>query len=311
MRENMIQSIADLQRVKSAYNSRMAAYGHTVLVCGGAGCVSSNCGAVSQAVRDTLAAQKLTGKVAVIETGCMGTCAVGPVMLILPEEIYYTSLTPQKAAEIVESHLVQNKIITEYTFYDETQKIHIPKLTDIPFFSEQQKIVLRNCGMMDYASLDAYIARDGYFAIAKALEEMTPRQVVDEIKASGLRGRGGAGFPTGIKWEAAHKQSDPVKYMICNADEGDPGAFMDRSLLEGDPHGIIEGMMLGAYATGASHGFVYVRAEYPIAVERLGAAIEEARKRDFWGSVSWARIFPLTWKSALARALSCAVRRLL
>jgi NADH-quinone oxidoreductase subunit F len=133
MRENMIQSIADLQRVKSAYNSRMAAYGHTVLVCGGAGCVSSNCGAVSQAVRDTLAAQKLTGKVAVIETGCMGTCAVGPVMLILPEEIYYTSLTPQKAAEIVESHLVQNKIITEYTFYDETQQIHIPKLTEIPF----------------------------------------------------------------------------------------------------------------------------------------------------------------------------------
>lgn len=277
-----IKSIEDLNNIKIEYNEGLSKYNYQILICGGAGCISSNCGEVKDALIKCLKQYNLHSKVAVIETGCMGTCAVGPVLLIMPDEIFYTEVNPQKMAEIVKSHIINGNIIEEYTFFDQTLGKHIPKINEIDFFKDQVKIALRNCGMIDYSSIDAYIAKDGYYAIAKALG-MNSQDVVDEVKKSGLRGRGGAGFPAGLKWEAGLKTQSDQKYIVCNADEGDPGAFMDRSILEGDPHGVIEGMMLGGYAIGATMGYVYVRAEYPIAVERLGNAIEEARKYGLLG----------------------------
>ncbi len=273
-----IKSIVDLENIKTEYNKKMSKYNYQILVCGGAGCVSSNCGEVKQALLNSLGKYNLQDKVAVIETGCTGTCAVGPVLLIMPDEIFYTEVSPQRIDDIVKSHIINGTVLEQYTFYDHSLCRHIPNINDIDFFKEQVKIALRNCGLIDYSSTEAYIAKDGYFAIAKALGGMTNQDVVNEVTKSGLRGRGGAGFPAGIKWGAGLKAQADQKYIVCNADEGDPGAFMDRSILEGDPHGVIEGMMLGGYAIGATMGYVYVRAEYPIAVERLGLAIEEARK---------------------------------
>lgn len=283
MNVSKIMSIDDLKRIKQNYNEKLSKYNYQILVCGGAGCVSSNCGEVEDALKKCLVEYNLQDKISVTQTGCMGTCAVGPVLLILPDETYYTKVNPQKVVEIVKSHIINGQILEQYTFYDKSLKKHIPKITDIDFFKEQVKIALRNCGRMDYSSVEAYIARDGYFAIAKTLGEMSRQDVIEEVKKSGLRGRGGAGFPTGLKWEAGYKAKADQKYIVCNADEGDPGAFMDRSILEGDPHSVIEGMMLGGYAIGASMGYVYVRAEYPIAVERLGKAIEDARKYGLLG----------------------------
>ena len=278
----MIKNVSDLRGIMQAYKGEQHRYKSTVLVCGGAGCISCGCADVKNAVIKSIKDYGLSDYVNVIETGCIGTCAVGPVILIEPEDIFYTSVTPKKAAEIIKANFKENRIITEYTYYDHDKGAHIPLMQDITFFSSQMKIVLRNCGLMDYSKIEAYIARDGYFAIAKALG-MERSVVINEVKSSGLRGRGGAGFPTGIKWEAAYKQTAETKYIICNADEGDPGAFMDRSVIEGDPHTVIEGMMIAAYSIGATQGFVYVRAEYPIAVERLGVAIEQARNMGLLG----------------------------
>ena len=283
MQTEKIQSIADLERIKKEYEQSTAKFSHQVLICSGAGCVSSDSASVKIAIEEELADMGKQDDVVVRETGCMGTCAVGPVMLILPDRIFYTSLTPEKAKEVIQSHIGKGEVIKEYTFFDKALGEHVPKLDDINFFKEQVKIVLRNCGIMEYDSIDAYISRNGYLAIAKTLQEKTPQQVVDEVKKSGLRGRGGAGFPTGIKWQAGLDTKGNRKFIVCNADEGDPGAFMDRSILEGDPHSIIEGMMLGGYAIGASMGYVYVRAEYPIAVERLQKAIDDARARGLLG----------------------------
>ena len=280
---SQVRTAADLSRIKEAYLAQQSKYAWQILVCGGAGCVSSHCQEVKEALDQALADYGLTDSVSVLVTGCMGTCAAGPVMLVEPDGIFYTSLDPEKVRQIVERHLVAGQIAEEYTFWDSYQKKRVPKLDDISFFKEQVRIALRNCGRMEYASLDAYIARDGYGAASKALLTMTPEQVVAEMKASGLRGRGGAGFPTGVKWEAGMKAPKGQKYIVCNADEGDPGAFMDRSVLEGDPHSIIEGMLLGGYAIGADKGYVYVRAEYPLAVERLGAAIDQAREAGLLG----------------------------
>lgn len=273
-----VSDIGDLTGIKEQYQVQQKEFEKTVLVCGGAGCISSNCKEVVDALETSLIKWSLSAKVQVQVTGCMGLCAAGPVVLVQPEGIFYTLLNGEKIETIVENHLLKEKVCEEFTFYDEVEKRHIPKLEDISFFKDQVRIALRNCGQMEFASIDAYIARDGYFAIGNALKKMSQSDVVETVKASGLRGRGGAGFPTGVKWEAGMKSisEDGQKYMVCNADEGDPGAFMDRSILEGDPHSVIEGMMLGAYAIGASKGFVYVRAEYPIAVERLQAAIEQA-----------------------------------
>lgn len=283
MRVDRVQSTADLEQIKNDYNQMLSGYKYQVLVCSGAGCISSNCREVKAAVVDELQKSGLSDETFVFETGCMGTCAVGPVMLILPERIFYTELTPETAHNIIRSHLIKSEILIEHTFYDNSLHKHVPKLDDIDFFREQVRITLRNCGFMEYNSVDAYIARDGYFAVAKILNGMSSEDVVNEMKLSGLKGRGGAGFPTGVKWESGLRAKSDTKYIVCNADEGDPGAFMDRSIIEGDPHSLIEGMIIGGYAIGANMGYVYVRAEYPIAVERLTEAIKEARNRGLLG----------------------------
>ncbi|HZK39385.1 MAG TPA: NADH-ubiquinone oxidoreductase-F iron-sulfur binding region domain-containing protein [Clostridia bacterium] len=279
----LIKNISDLNQIKKDYLENSGKFSHQVLVCAGAGCVSSNCGLVRDAVIQELEAVGKTDSVLVYETGCMGTCAVGPVMLILPERIFYTSLTPEKAKEVIKAHILNGEVIEEYTFFDQTLNKHIPEIDEINFFKEQVRIALRNCGIIDYKDIEAYIAHDGYFAAAKVFAQMSPQDIIDEIKASGLRGRGGAGFPTGIKWQAGMNAGKGQKYLVCNADEGDPGAFMDRSIIEGDPHTLIEGMVLGAYAIGASKGYVYIRAEYPIAIERLAVALEQAREYGLLG----------------------------
>ena len=281
-----LQNTADLRKVKDQYHMQQKRWKRQVLVCGGAGCISSHCEAVQKALLAAVQENHLEAEVNVLVTGCMGTCAAGPVLLIEPDGIFYTAMTPEKVDDMVRRHLVNEKVCEEYTFYDHELHKYIPKLEDISFFKEQVRIALRNCGRMEYASIEAYIARDGYQAAANALNQLKRLDVVETVKQSGLRGRGGAGFPTGIKWEAGMKavSEDGRKFIVCNADEGDPGAFMDRSILEGDPHSIIEGMLLGGFAIGATKGYVYVRAEYPIAVERLGNAIGQARAAGILGT---------------------------
>jgi len=272
-----INTKEDLVKVRSSYNEAISKYNYTVLVCSGAGCISTNCHAVKDALLNSLKAHGLEQDVVVFETGCIGSCDIGPVMVVSPGETFYTRLKPADIPGIVQSHLIDGKIVENKVFFDRQLMKRVPCLKDIDFFKAQVKIALRNCGAIDHSSLPAYISRDGYLAFAKAVVEMTPESLIDEIKKSGLRGRGGGGFPTGVKWEAGLKAAGSVKYIVCNADEGDPGAFMDRSILEGDPHSIIEGMMIGGYAIGAHKGYVYVRAEYPLAVERLEHAIDQAR----------------------------------
>ena len=283
MNEQRINTIADLAQIKSAYDEHTAGYPYQVLICSGAGCISSSCKEVRDAVADEIYNIGMQDQVLLRETGCMGTCAAGPVMLILPERTFYTKLTPENARQVIRKHLLCGEILVEHTFYDYSLKQHVPRIDDIDFFKEQVKIALRNCGVIEYDSLDSYISKNGYLAAAMAFTEKSPQQVIDEVKRSGLRGRGGAGFPTGVKWQAGHDAAGERKFIVCNADEGDPGAFMDRSILEGDPHTVIEGMMIGGYAIGANTGYVYVRAEYPIAVERLTKAIEDARSRGVLG----------------------------
>ncbi len=278
-----IGSLRDLEQIRDDYRKEYNRYEHKVLVCAGAGCISSDCGKVLEAVRGEVGRLGLTEKVLVYETGCMGTCAVGPVMLILPERVFYTQLTPETAARIIKAHIVENRILAEHTFFDHSLGKRVPYIDDIDFFKDQVKIALRNCGIIEYGSIEAYIAADGFFAIAGVLRGKSPKEVVEIVRNSGIKGRGGAGFPTGVKWEAGLKAKSDRKFIVCNADEGDPGAFMDRSIIEGDPYSLIEGMMIGGYAIGASMGYVYVRAEYPIAVERLGAAIDDARARGILG----------------------------
>jgi NADH-quinone oxidoreductase subunit F len=278
-----IKTIAQLEAIKNEFLKNQEKYKYQVLVCGGTGCVSSNCAAIENAVKEELEAQDIAKDVKVYQTGCMGICALGPVMMVLPDRTFYTKLDPEKAKEIVKSHLVQNKPIEEYTYYDKTLLKYIPKMDDIEFFKAQVKIVLDLCGIIDYADIKDYIAHDGYLAAAKVITGMSQEDVVKEVEISGLRGRGGAGFPTGAKLRSGFSQKSDIKYMVCNADEGDPGAFMDRSVIEGDPHCIIEGMMIEAYAIGAQQGYVYIRAEYPIAVERLQAALAQAREYGLLG----------------------------
>jgi NADH-quinone oxidoreductase subunit F len=280
---NKITSVKQIEEIAREYTERKSKYERCVLVCGGAGCVSSGCKAVKDALIASIEANGLSDKVDVQVTGCMGTCAAGPVILVEPDGVFYTGMTPERVEDMVKRHLIGGEIIEEYAFYDNYLKRRVPKLKDITFFKDQVRIVLRNCGHMEFASLEAYISRGGYAAIAKALS-MDRSAVVAEMKKSGLRGRGGAGFPTGVKWEAGMNAAADQKYMVCNADEGDPGAFMDRSVLEGDPHSVIEGMMVGGYAIGASRGYVYVRAEYPLAVERLGEAIKQAEEAGLLGN---------------------------
>mgnify|MGYP001015255622 CR=1 FL=1 len=281
--ERKIKNSAMLAEIKQDYIEKRKSFKRQVLVCGGAGCISSHCGEVQEALKKSLADHQLESEVEILVTGCMGTCAAGPVLLVEPDGIFYTAMNPQKVADLVERHLVHGEVCEEYTFYDTEEERYIPKLDDIPFFKEQVRIALRNCGMIDPENIDEYIAFDGYKALGKVLTEMTRDEVVDTIIRSGLRGRGGGGFPTGLKWKFAKAPESDVKYVCCNADEGDPGAFMDRSVLEGDPHSVLEAMTIAGYAIGAQQGYIYVRAEYPIAVKRLRVAIGQAREYGLLG----------------------------
>jgi NADP-reducing hydrogenase subunit HndC len=255
-----------------------------VLVCAGAGCVSSHSLAVAEALESAISDGGLAEEIKVVRTGCMGSCDLGPVAVIYPEGVFYQKLTVDDVGVIVEEHLLKGRPVERLMYVPPEDVEPALSMDKIPFFALQQKIVLRNCGEIDPGNIEEYIARDGYDALAKALTEMTPEQVIDEVKKSGLRGRGGGGFPTGMKWEFTAKAQGDQKYVVCNADEGDPGAFMDRSVLEGDPHSVIEAMSIAGYAIGADQGYIYVRAEYPLAIQRLQVALEQAREYGLLGN---------------------------
>ena len=254
-----------------------------VLVCSGAACVSSHSAEVRDALVAEIARHGLSDEVKIVETGCMGPCELGPVMLVYPDGAFYIRVQPGDAAEIVEEHFLKGRPVSRLLWEDPEARRIAEERKQVPFFEKQQKVVLSNCGAIDPENIEEYIATGGYEALGRALTEMSGDELVAMIEASGLRGRGGAGFPTGLKWRFVAQESGYPKYVVCNGDEGDPGAFMDRSLLEGDPHSIIEGMALAAYAVGASHGFIYVRAEYPLAISRLKIALDQARTHGLLG----------------------------
>ncbi len=258
------------------------AYESYVLVCGGTACCSGGGTTVVEEFKKELEAAGLKDKVQVVVTGCLGFCEQGPIVKILPQGTFYVQVKAEDVKEIVAEHLVKGRVVQRLC-YDPEQAKKLVAEANIPFYQKQYRIVLRNCGIIDPEKIEDYIARDGYKAIEKVLFEMTPEQVVEEILKSGLRGRGGAGFPTGMKWKFAQQQPKGQKYMVCNADEGDPGAYMDRSTLEGDPHSILEAMTIAGYAIGASKGFIYIRAEYPLAIERLQIAIKQAHELGLLG----------------------------
>ncbi len=258
-------------------------YRSHVLVCGGTGCTSSNSLAIIEALESEIAKKGLQDEVKVVRTGCFGLCALGPIMIVYPEGSFYSQVQVDDVPEIVEEHLLKGRLVKRL-LYDETVTMDdVKSLQETDFYKKQHRVALRNCGVIDPENIDEYIAFDGYMALAKCLKEYTPEQVVQIVKDSGLRGRGGGGFPTGLKWSFTAANQADQKYVVCNADEGDPGAFMDRSVLEGDPHCIVEAMAICGYATGATEGYVYVRAEYPIAVKRLQKAIEQAREYGLLG----------------------------
>ena len=260
-------------------------YRSHVLICGGTGCSSSGSQQVQEALEKELKAQGLEEEIAIVRTGCFGLCENGPVMIVYPEGCFYARVTPEDVKEIVSEHLLKGRIVQRLLYKDsvDAENDTIKSLDKTPFYEKQKRVALRNCGIIDPEKIDEYIAYDGYQALGKVLTEMTPEEVIETLKASGLRGRGGAGFPTGVKWSFAAVQPGPEKYVCCNADEGDPGAFMDRSVLEGDPHVVIEAMIIAGYAIGSHQGYIYVRAEYPIAVKRLRIAIAQAKEYGLLG----------------------------
>lgn len=260
-------------------------YRSQVLVCGGTGCTSSGSPAIIQRLHEEIKKNGLEDEVEVVRTGCFGLCALGPIMIVYPEGCFYSAVKEEDIPEIVSEHLLKGRIVERLLYQETVTENGIKPLSDTNFYKKQHRVALRNCGLINPENIDEYIALDGYQALAKVLNEMTPEQVIQEILDSGLRGRGGAGFPTGKKWQLARTivQDGGQKYVCCNADEGDPGAFMDRSVLEGDPHAVIEAMAIAGYAIGASQGYIYVRAEYPIAVKRLQIAIDQAREYGMLG----------------------------
>ena len=264
--------------------AKKTGYRKQILVCGGTGCTSSGSKKVIEALEDELKKQGLDKEVLVVKTGCFGLCALGPILIVYPEGAFYSQATPEGVIRIVDEHIKKGNIVKDL-LYKET--VHadgsIISLSETNFYKKQLRIALRNCGVINPEDIREYIGTSGYQALAKVLTEMTPDAVIQELLDSGLRGRGGAGFPTGRKWAFAKASQGDIKYVCCNADEGDPGAFMDRSILEGDPHAIIEAMAIAGYTIGANQGYIYVRAEYPIAVERLEIAIEQAREYGLLG----------------------------
>ncbi len=263
----------------------MSLYRSHVLICGGTGCTSSGGAKLIDEFDAQLKANGLENEVKVVKTGCFGLCALGPVVVVYPEGAFYSQVQKEDVAEIVTEHLLKGRIVKRLV-YDETineGEDTIKSLNEVDFYKKQMRIALRNCGVINPENVEEYIAFDGYKALATVLTEMTPQEVIDVIKASNLRGRGGGGFPTGLKWEFASKSVNDQKYVCCNADEGDPGAFMDRSILEGDPHSVLEAMAIAGYAIGANQGYIYIRAEYPIAVQRLQIAIDQAKEYGLLG----------------------------
>ena len=254
-----------------------------VLICAGTGCVSSGSKKVQAALNTELVKRGLDKEVKIFETGCHGFCEMGPLLIVYPEGVFYCRVQESDVPELVESHLYKGRIVERLLYKEPLSHEAIPSYQDIGFYKKQMRMVLANCGHINPESMEEYIARGGYEALGKALTEMTPIQVVEEMKKSGLRGRGGGGFSTGLKWEFASKSKSNKKYVVCNADEGDPGAFMDRSVLEGDPHRILEGMAICGYAIGADEGYIYVRAEYPLAIKRLRIAIQQAEEMGLLG----------------------------
>jgi NADP-reducing hydrogenase subunit HndC len=261
----------------------MQIYRAHVLICGGEECTSSNSEKLIKEFELHLVKKGLQDEVKIVKTGCFGLCAQGPIIVVYPEGSMYTMVRVEDVKEIVEEHLLRGRVVKRLLAGDEEADDTVKSLENIDFFKRQLRIALRNCGVINPELIDEYIAYDGYKALSKVLTEMKPEQVIDTVKKSGLRGRGGGGFPTGLKWEFAAKQQDDQKYVCCNADEGDPGAFMDRSVLEGDPHSVIEAMAIAGYAIGSNQGYIYVRAEYPIAVKRLNIAIEQAKEYGLLG----------------------------
>lgn len=251
-------------------------YEKHILVCHGTGCTSSKSPKIIETFRKILE-EKNIENVKVIQTGCFGLCAKGPIVIIRPEDVFYAHCTPEDCEEIINTHIINGKIVERLLCQDIDEKT-VKKLDELNFYKKQKRIALKNCGIIDPENIDEYIAFDGYKALEKVLFEMTPEEVIKEVSDSGLRGRGGAGFPTGKKWELTRMARGSQKYVVCNADEGDPGAFMDRSILEGDPHCVLEAMMIAGYSIGANKGYIYVRAEYPIAVHRFQTAIDQARE---------------------------------
>ena len=257
------------------------AYTHYILVCGGTGCESSTADLIYKNLQTEAKNFGVEDKVQIVKTGCFGFCEKGPIVKVLPEDSFYVEVKPEDAKDIIAEQVVKGREVQRLLYNKEKKSIE--DVQEIQFYQKQLRIVLRNCGVINPENIEEYIARDGYLALEKALFEMTPEQIVDEIKKSGLRGRGGAGFPTGLKWEAGMKAPGDVKYVVCNADEGDPGAYMDRSTIEGDPHSILEAMTICGKAIGANKGFVYIRAEYPLAIERLKIAMAQAKEAGLLG----------------------------
>ena len=258
----------------------------TVLVCGGTGCHSNHSGEIYDAFQKQIAENKLSEEVMLVKTGCFGLCAVGPVVIIYPEGSFYSHVTVDDVPELISEHLIKGRLVRRLLYKDHKTEEITKALSETNFYKKQTRVALRNCGVINPENIDEYIAYDGYQALIKVLTEMQPQEVIDVIKASGLRGRGGAGFPTGLKWQFcrnAKPDETGIKYVCCNADEGDPVAFMDRSILEGDPHSVIEAMAIAAYAIGSCQGYIYIRAEYPIAVQRIRIAIEQAKEYGLLG----------------------------
>ncbi len=262
----------------------MQLYRSHVLVCGGTGCHSSGSDDVIEVFNRELEKNNLQNEVKVIRTGCFGLCEVGPIVIVYPEGAFYSRIRAEDVPEIVSEHLLKGRLVTRLLYHDAVHEDETAKsLNEMDFYKKQKRVALRHCGVIDPENIDEYIAFGGYKALGKVLTEMKPEEVIDTIKASGLRGRGGAGFPAGLKWEFTAKAEGDKKYVCCNADEGDPGAFMDRSILEGDPHSVLEAMTIAGYAVGADQGYIYVRAEYPIAVKRLSIAIDQAKEYGLLG----------------------------
>ena len=258
-------------------------YRSHVLVCGGTGCTSSHSAEIIAEFEKEIAEKGLADEIKVIRTGCFGLCALGPIVVVYPEGAFYSQIKVEDVSEIVDEHLIKGRIVKHLLYDDTVAGNTVKSLNETQFYKKQKRVALRNCGVIDPENINEYIAMDGYQALAKCLTEYTPDEVIQIVKDSGLRGRGGGGFPTGLKWSFTRKNQADQKYVVCNADEGDPGAFMDRSVLEGDPHCIVEAMAICGYATGATEGYIYVRAEYPIAVKRLQIAIDEARELGLLG----------------------------